>query len=76
MEEGGLIVDYRSEDCKSSQVGGKAYNLWRLGKSLLEDCQVPAWFCLTTQAFDLFLQVCDIYHGGSLLMLAKYGLRA
>lgn len=51
-----MIVDFRSEDCKSSFAGGKAYNLWKLGRRL-EKCKVPPWFCLTTDAFQLFIQV-------------------
>ena len=56
----GMLVDFGSEACSSSSVGGKAYNLWRLGRSLLEGCKVPPWFCLTTQAFQHYLQVANL----------------
>ena len=51
-----LILDFASEKCSPSVVGGKAHNLWKLGRSL-QDCKVPPWFCLTTEAFQLFIKV-------------------
>lgn len=55
-EQGMMILDFESEECSSTLAGGKAHNLWRLGQSL-EQCKVPPWFCLTTEAFQLFIQV-------------------
>ena len=49
------IVDPTSECCDHGLVGGKARNLWLLGKKV--ECQVPPWFCITTQAFDFFVEV-------------------
>lgn len=35
--------------------GGKAKNMWKLSNS--SGCRVPDWFCLSTLAFNTFLQV-------------------
>lgn len=48
--------DPHSVDCEPHAVGGKARNLWLLGKQV--DCPVPDWFVLTTTAFTAFLNVC------------------
>lgn len=59
MEEGRggrvFLVGPSSERCDHSLVGGKAKNLWLLGRQV--ECQVPAWFCITTEAFSFFVQV-------------------
>lgn len=49
------IVDYLSDTCDSSLVGGKARNLWLLGR--LVECKVPQWYCVTTEGFSQFVQV-------------------
>ena len=54
-ERGVYIVDTTSEQCWQHLMGGKARNLWRLSREV--QCQVPQWFCITTEAFSLFIQV-------------------
>lgn len=49
------ILHYQSESCEHSLVGGKARNLWLLGR--LVDCPVPPWFVVTTSSFDAFINV-------------------
>ena len=53
-----FVVDFTSDSCESSLVGGKAKNLWRLS-GLVDgtSAKVPAWFCITTKAFSCFVQV-------------------
>ena len=55
--EGGadLLLDLASPSCPSHMVGGKGHNLWVLGS--MEGCQVPDWFCITTNAFSTFIEV-------------------
>ncbi len=50
-----LIVDPFFVTCEHRLVGGKGRNLWLLGQQV--SCQVPEWFCVTTEAFDCFVQV-------------------
>ena len=50
-----LIFDPSSDQCDHALVGGKARNLWLLGRQV--QCSVPQWFCITTQAFTEFVQV-------------------
>ena len=45
-----------SESCEGNLVGGKAKNLWLLGKKVTA-APVPHWFVLTTEAFTSFLFV-------------------
>lgn len=53
-----FVVDVTSDTCESSLVGGKAKNLWRLSGLVDGTCaRVPAWFCITTEAFSCFVQV-------------------
>ena len=51
-----LILDPSSKQCEHALVGGKARNLWLLGKQV--QCRVPQWFCITTEAFTKFVEVC------------------
>ncbi len=51
-----LIIDALSESCDHSLAGGKARNLWLLGKRV-PTSQVPPWYCVTTEAFAQFVQV-------------------
>ena len=51
-----LILDSSSDRCEHALVGGKARNLWLLGRQV--QCRVPRWFCVTTQAFTRFVEVC------------------
>ena len=55
-EGGACLVDQSSPSCPSQLVGGKGHNLWVLGS--MEGCQVPDWFCITTDAFSTFIEVC------------------
>lgn len=50
-----LLLDQTSLSCPAHLVGGKGHNLWELGQ--MEGCQVPAWFCITTNAFNTFIEV-------------------
>ncbi|XP_064399663.1 rifampicin phosphotransferase-like isoform X2 [Halichondria panicea] len=50
-----IIIDSFSESCDHSLVGGKARNLWLLGKRVPAS-RVPDWFCVTTEAFTQFIQ--------------------
>lgn len=43
-----------SESCEGNLVGGKAKNLWLLGRKVTA-APVPHWFVLTTEAFTSFL---------------------
>ena len=52
------LVDQSSPSCPSQLVGGKGHNLWVLGS--MEGCQVPDWFCITTDAFSTFIEVWGI----------------
>ena len=47
--------DAQSQACEHALVGGKARNLWLLGR--LVDCPVPSWFSVTTDAFGAFIKV-------------------
>lgn len=60
-EEGGacLLLDQSSPDCPSHLSGGKGHNLWVLGS--MNGCQVPEWFCITTNAFSAFIEVWTMY---------------
>ena len=49
------ILDPSSEQCDHYLAGGKARNLWLLGRRV--QCQVPQWFCVTTEAFGQFVEV-------------------
>jgi len=49
------VVGPSSEHCNHILVGGKARNLWLLGQRVA--CPVPPWFCVTTEAFSLFVEV-------------------
>lgn len=51
-----FIIDALSESCDHSLVGGKARNLWLLGKRVPAS-RVPDWYCVTTEAFTQFIQV-------------------
>ena len=44
-----------SNTCDHFLVGGKARNLWLLGRQV--DCPVPSWFAVTTTAFTAYTQV-------------------
>ena len=44
-----------SNTCDHFLVGGKARNLWLLGRQV--DCPVPSWFAITTTAFTAYTQV-------------------
>ena len=49
-----MIADSDSSaDVLEHTGGGKAWNLWRMSR--LPFCRVPPWFCLTTLAFDAFV---------------------
>ena len=50
-----LILEPSSERCEHALVGGKARNLWLLGRQV--QCKVPQWFCITTEAFTQFVEV-------------------
>ena len=50
-----FFIDPTSESCSHQLVGGKARNLWLLGRMVT--CKVPPWFCITTEAFGLFVEV-------------------
>lgn len=50
-----MIADSSSsEDVLQHTGGGKALNLWRMSR--FHFCRVPSWFCLTTDAFDAFVE--------------------
>ncbi|XP_062522219.1 prodigiosin synthesizing transferase PigC-like isoform X2 [Corticium candelabrum] len=50
-----MITDPSSpQDDLEKTGGGKAINLWRM--SQFHFCRVPSWFCLTTRAFDEFVE--------------------
>ena len=51
-----LILDPSSQQCDHALVGGKARNLWLLGRRV-QCSQVPQWFCITTNAFTKFIEV-------------------
>jgi len=53
-------VDEKDEECESSLVGGKAYNLWLLSHRY--KLNVPTWFVITSQYFTQFVQVRIIFH--------------
>ena len=63
MEDSSLYIVGRDvPNCSKRLVGGKAVNLWHLGKTLqgfekASDVEVPQWFALTTEAFSLFVKV-------------------
>ena len=57
-EEASMLLDKSSPSCPSHLAGGKGHNLWVLGS--MEGCQVPDWFCITTNAFSAFIEV--LYH--------------
>ena len=60
-EEGScLLLDHTSSSCPASLAGGKGHNLWELGR--IEGCQVPEWFCITTDAFTAFIEVYNHPH--------------
>ena len=50
-----FVKDAESVSCDHALVGGKARNLWLLGR--LVGCPVPRWFALTTAAFTRFVEV-------------------
>jgi pyruvate,water dikinase len=51
-----MIADSDSSaDALEHTGGGKAWNIWRMSR--LPFCRVPPWFCLTTLAFDSFVEV-------------------
>ena len=50
-----FVKDAASEICPHALVGGKARNLWLLGK--LVSCRVPPWFAVTTDSFTYFVEV-------------------
>ena len=53
-----FVLDDSVEECAPSLVGGKAYNLWLLRTRLsYQQCRVPPFFCITTPAFQHFVQV-------------------
>ena len=56
VEDGGmcLLLDQASHSCPSRLAGGKGHNLWVLGS--MPGCQVPDWFCITTNAFSTFIE--------------------
>lgn len=49
-------MDEKDEECESSLVGGKAFNLWLLSHRY--KLNVPTWFVVTSQYFTQFVQVC------------------
>ena len=54
-------MDEKDEECESSLVGGKAYNLWLLSHRY--KLNVPTWFVITSQYFTQFVQVRIINQG-------------
>ena len=59
LGEGGAVflLDPSSPSCPGHLAGGKGHNLWELGR--MERCQVPPWFCVTTDAFSAFVEVSE-----------------
>ena len=59
LGEGGAVflLDPSSPSCPGHLAGGKGHNLWELGR--MERCQVPPWFCVTTDAFNAFVEVSE-----------------
>ncbi|XP_065843613.1 rifampicin phosphotransferase-like [Oscarella lobularis] len=54
-----LIVDSSSNGANLSAIaGGKATNMSRLSQFAF--CNVPPWFCVTTHAFDAFVEKSDL----------------
>ena len=68
MEDSSLyILGPNVPNCSKRLVGGKAVNLWHLGKKLQDfeksaDVKVPQWFALTTEAFSLFVKVYNMHN--------------
>eukprot|EP00118_Oscarella_pearsei_P005272 m.24046 g.24046 ORF g.24046 m.24046 type:complete len:980 (+) comp28565_c0_seq3:186-3125(+) len=59
-----FIVDSASDSASDgvalpSIAGGKATNLWRLSQFAF--CNVPPWFCVTTHAFDRFVEESNLH---------------
>ena len=63
------LLEPSSPSCPARLAGGKGRNLWLLGRG--EDCQVPPWFCVTTDSFSSFVEVSVTMCPGVLVLQAS-----